>query len=392
MKKGIVLVLSLISIFLISCKDDINKNNGRYAYTLVKDSQDGKVYCPDADYVICLEKDPNKDFVILNLGDVQEGNENIASNLLNTIDALVQTVHPDLITLTGDISYGDERTIKSIAAVLDKYKIPWAPVLGNHDHNEVYTSVEDQSKLYESFEYCLFKTGPELGTTNNGNVVKAGNYVINIVENTESGFDVLKTLIFMDTGDSVSGSQKANGRRRYNNGYNWDCLNSLQLQFYQDCYNAASRYSEDELSSVIFIHIPIFAYVDAIGAALKTDISVFNVNEFNNYAATISYADSFNASIWNEGYKNSFGVMHEPVGSAQYDDCVFEVIKDSTDCIISGHEHINNFVINYQGVRLCYTMKTGFGSYHDESMNGGTVLAIDNSGSVSIRHELVTLK
>ena len=66
--------------------------------------------------------------------------------------------------------------------------------------------------------------------------------------------------------------------------------------------------------------------------------------------------------------------MHEPYGGPVYNDHFFDTIErlGSTDFIIAGHEHMNNFSINYHGVRLTYGMKTGDAAYHEDGIDGGT--------------------
>ena len=54
----------------------------------------------------------------------------------------------------------------------------------------------------------------------------------------------------------------------------------------------------------------------------------------------------------------------------------------------SEHEHINNFCIEYEGVKLVYGLKTGIGSYHEKDMLGGTLLTFSRDGQVQVEHIL----
>ncbi len=40
---------------------------------------------------------------------------------------------------------------------------------------------------------------------------------------------------------------------------------------------------------------------------------------------------------------------------------MFDVFKktDSTKYVFAAHDHLNNFSVDYEGIRLTYTMKTG---------------------------------
>ncbi|MBQ7507754.1 MAG: metallophosphoesterase, partial [Spirochaetales bacterium] len=96
---------------------------------------DGKVVS-DADWVVNIEKDSSKDFVILNLTDIQLGTSAFQiefPRIRTMISALVEKVRPDLITMTGDMSYGCGPAIYGICSFIDSFEIPWAPVYGNHD-------------------------------------------------------------------------------------------------------------------------------------------------------------------------------------------------------------------------------------------------------------------
>ncbi len=401
LEKVVLCFVTILLLFVsVSCQDTKLEDYQNYvyqdfSYSLEKNKETGEVYSPNADYVICLEKDPSKDFVILNLSDFQEKRPKSAEDFLDVIDELINSVKPDLITITGDLSYGSATTVEQLGEIFEAYKIPWAPILGNHDHDESETSVEDQCALYESFEHCLFKTGPQMGNTYKGLLVKesvprAGNYVINIVENSQDNFSVVKTLVFLDTGNfGEYNSKQYKGKREYNNGNTYDRLLPQQVDFYNQVVDSAKQYSKESknANAILFIHIPIFEYIEAIGAALKSETSVYDVSKYMDYAKTISYEESYNPDLWNDDYKTSFGTFHEKVCGPPYDDDVFDSIKEKTQMIICGHEHINNFVVDYEDVIFCYTMKTGTGSYHDTALNGGTIITISGAEKPTVKHQ-----
>ncbi len=56
---------------------------------------------------------------------------------------------------------------------------------------------------------------------------------------------------------------------------------------------------------------------------------------------------------------------------------------------ICGHNHVNNWVVKYKGVRFVFGTKTGCGSYWEPEINGSTVLTINENGVVSVNHEYV---
>ena len=59
---------------------------------------------------------------------------------------------------------------------------------------------------------------------------------------------------------------------------------------------------------------------------------------------------------------------------------------------ICGHEHYNNFTLNYEDARYTFALKTGEfgGCYEDDSiyLNGATIIRLNNEKPV-IEHQLV---
>ena len=142
-----------------------------------------------ADYCAEIEKNPDEDFIILNLADVQLKDdlvyEEAGEKTEEMIDELINKTQPDLITLTGDNAWGTIAYIK-LNHQIDSYGIPWAPVMGNHDGQCLINEFWAAHLLYKA-KNCLFEFGPE----NMG----YGNYIINITENGK----IIHTLFMVDT-------------------------------------------------------------------------------------------------------------------------------------------------------------------------------------------------
>ena len=87
----------------------------------------------------------------------------------NHIRSLVAQTKPDLIILTGDIVYGsfddNGTTLDWFCDLMDSFKIPWAPVFGNHD-NESQKGVDWQCARLKRSAYCLFERGNVSGNSN----------------------------------------------------------------------------------------------------------------------------------------------------------------------------------------------------------------------------------
>lgn len=147
------------------------------------------------DYTVQLEKDPEEDFIVLNLADVQIIDYDLLDGdyqkAIDLITQLIEETQPDLITLTGDncAGYKNDLVVKKFIKFIDSFDIPWAPVMGNHDNDGSgdYNWVAD---LMMNAENYVMKKGPsEMGV---------GNYVITIIENDT----IVQALIMMDSHDN----------------------------------------------------------------------------------------------------------------------------------------------------------------------------------------------
>ena len=152
------------------------------------------------------------------------------------------------------------------------------------------------------------------------------------------------------------------------------------IEWYEDKINMLKNLGCNE--STLITHVPLYEYKLAIDAALKS--------EYNRQ--DISYEDSFDEKYWNDGYKDSFGVTHESVCYSDLAAGLFSCMKKlgSTKNVLVGHDHINNFSINYEGIRLTYSMASS--SHGLKKTVGGTLLTLDDEGKVNLRHVPVDIK
>ena len=57
--------------------------------------------------------------------------------------------------------------------------------------------------------------------------------------------------------------------------------------------------------------------------------------------------------------------------------------------MLCGHDHTNNFVVPWHGVKLAYALKMGAGCYWKPELSGGTVIKIGSDGVKELYHEYV---
>ena len=300
-----------------------------------------------------LKKEKGKDFVILNLTDIHftdygEKSRMIPDTTAN-IKKMVATVQPDLITVTGDIVCNEStiHSAKYFTDLMESFGIPWAPVFGNHD-NEGNCDLNYICDIMMTSPHCLLKKGdPDLGV---------GNYIINITEENEDGSsDIIESLIMV-----------------YSHNYS---TNTKQMDWFRWASEGAKKISGDSVELSMFCHIPLAEYKYAYEKAWDSDNK--------------KWRDGFEA--YGESYENvAYGCDFN--GQPHQKD-FFNIIKETavTKYIFCGHDHLNNFSVLYEGVRLTYGMKIGRASGNAFHLNGGTVITVRDKGIENIRQMSLAL-
>ena len=331
---------------------------------------------------VTLQKTPGEDFVILNLTDIQYNDFlDIGQRKYTeeTIRELISRVKPDLITMTGDQIWAPfvKYSIEDLIEFMDSFKIPWAPVNGNHD-GEGNVDLNAGAEKYEESEYCVFRKGP-------GNIGGVGNYVINIME----GDVIVESLIMMDSGADADFDDLAESEKMYypeldenfelkrdengdlvmrQIGHDYAYILPAQVEWYRWCVRGAAAYNESKGASApesaLFIHIALPEY----------------------YIAYCEYLESGKSEEY--GF---FGAMREDVCCSKKNSGMFDAILEEggTKYVFAGHDHVNDYSLIYKGVRLTYALKTGDRCYADDDVNGGTVFTIGEHRTVS--HEYVKI-
>lgn len=320
-------------------------------------------------------------FTVLNLTDPQlneyhwdptlPGYDNSFPVLDRTVRTLIKRVKPDLITISGDLSMADQpKAYPALADYMDAFQIPWCVVWGNHDQQDVVERINFVHKVlpyFRSRSHFFHEDGdPAMGN---------GNYIIAI----EKDGKPVHALFMIDSHNCVWLPDEKGIKHFY-----YDKLNEAQIGWYKEQASALKSKGCDHTS--MLMHIPCHAYQDAVDAAFKPGLDT----------ASVTLEESYGKSCWNPGYEDSFGVKYErgPIACYPYDDGVFAAIQEigTTENVISGHVHTDNFVIKYHGVRLAFATKTGCVHPFRYPLNGGTVITIHADGHSDLRHEYVEIK
>ena len=281
-----------------------------------------------------VEKKPGEEFRILNFADTQLSDiENMFNmeKIHKEMDYLVEQTKPHLITLTGDQTWFNENRYSLLNTIswLDSYKIPYAPIFGNHDFgNPGHTAVATPNYCcdkYEGGKYSLFRRGPT-------NIGSLGNYVVRIVENEKT----YSLLYMVDSGIN-------------------DKINDQQISYFNWIADGIESTEGSLPKSFAFMHKPLPEYIDAYHAYQNSVPGVEKRGEMYNYY------------YLGGSEQNGFFSFAQSI---------------NIDNIVAGHQHGNCFSIKYENVWLTSSLKTGeFGQCIDNKevyLNGATLFKLHN--------------
>ena len=92
--------------------------------------------------------------------------------------------------------------------------------------------------------------------------------------------------------------------------------------------------------------------------------------------------EAYNAWVNREGIRWT-GEKNEDICAAELNSGLFTAILDRGDikAMVFGHDHVNDFMLDYCGVKLCYCSTVSPLAYWDEEMSGARVFIAHEDGS-----------
>ena len=288
----------------------------------------GKSYSP-SDY-IAGTLNYRDGFKILQLTDIHMSDKDDQDLHYAFMDKLITeakndaTGAPDLMVVTGDLfTFASRSTAERLFKFLDSYGIKWTVVFGNHDE-QTYFPVDWMTGYLNKFgSNCMFKDLQDDKVQGNCN------FAINLMD----GANVKKQLIFMDSNRYYFGSYM---------GY--DYFKQDQIDWYEQMVK------ETPVDSLMFYHIPLFEINDAYDKGTK----VFDGRNGNDGKREDTCPPKENSGF--------FGKITE---------------LGHTKAMFFGHDHINTFEVDYQGVKFCYGIKSTDRIYFDEDLLGYQTITLD---------------
>lgn len=356
MKKTCILIAVALLLLVIACVATMLLSNPGLGNAIVNRDEiiNTKYQGAVSDYVwsedlpyrledhAVIQKDPDKDFVVMNVTDIHlsDYTQDAVTNIRNleNIRRMAEKLQPDLITVSGDLFWKDSTvySVRRLTEFMDSLGIPWAPIFGNHDA-EGNCDANYLAEVMMEGEYCVMQKGDAS--------MGVGNYIVNVCE----GEKIVHSIILMDS---------------HGNGI----LSQEQNAWYAWAVEGIQTAAGEQVTSSVIMHIPVaqFAY---------------------------AYDEAWDGEDWRDGYE-AFGFKREEYCGATdendepLDTGFFAQVKalNSTTNIISGHDHANCYSILYDGVRLTYSLRLGYGAYFEYDQQGVTTLTVDDQGNGTVEH------
>ncbi len=304
------------------------------------------------------------DFVILAMTDLHfEDDPELRDKTIDMMVRNISDVNPDLVVFTGDIILSNHQQLDGVrfAKLFEDMGVYWTFIFGNHEARaekeyHKYFLMKNMSQ----YEHCLAKFGPS-------ELFGYGNHIINIMNR---GGSIRQSLFLFDSGRNIS------DKYRFENGLDsdlrgYDYLKNNQKNWYRNHIEEQRRVYGD-FKSLMFMHIPLCEYE--------------NVNRLDKFG---EYVPTGKAKIL-------YGSQYESIGCSPVNSGMFSLIKElgSTQAVFAGHDHVNDFCAEYDGVKLVYVQTSGYETYTmgdlrkwDESkwMQGATVITVKNDGSIELK-------
>lgn len=300
---------------------------------------------PCSDYFASVEwTNKDQDFRILQLCDIHLSQSDIYDKHFRVIHKTIDEAKPNFIVLNGDsFTYADKGVVAKLFSFIDSYDLPWTFVYGNHDDQGYFPDTYIQRLLGKN---SLFKN-VKFVNIEDDDVTGRSNFTINIVQKERdlSGYLTINTMFQIYCLESHS--------------YNFDTIEYDFIKQDQiDWYERMVKYSTEKFGggtpvpSAMYFHIPLPEFFTAW-------------NE----------KDSNPESVLIKGTTDEFGGGPLP----ETDLHLFDKVKElgSTKAISVAHDHINDSVIKYKDVALCFGVHSTDRIYYDANKIGGQVIVVD---------------
>jgi predicted MPP superfamily phosphohydrolase len=276
-------------------------------------------YSDDEPFIIEMKSDTLK---ILQLTDLHltYGIDYNDRQTFKNIKTMVESDDFDLVVFTGDLTMSPSgpRLFLQLVHFMETLQTPWTFVFGNHE-TDFHPHSQYVNRIPQT-EFLYFKVGPNLEQGGVGNFRIQMNYQGN----------PFQMLYFMDSHAERKVYTEEEGI--------YDYLKPSQVMWYE------THVQTDAVDSLLFIHMPLRQYMN------PTNIT---------------------------------GRKEEAVYPQGIDTGMFEKMLEHgrTKAVFVGHDHLNDFSFDRDGILLAYGLISGYNAYGSYD-RGGRIIEVSVQGII----------
>lgn len=312
----------------------------------------------------------NGEFKIMHLCDCQDGFPAIGS-MLKFIDAALKEYQPDIVVLGGDNTVAPKdkkaQAIEELCNVFVENKTYFTLVFGNHDREQGFEN-DELLPMYQLYGkgYCLaYDEVPSLH----------GTATHNLPVMSSDGTKVKFNLWMFDSGSHYI-DENGNDLGIY------DCVREDQIEWYQAKSKALETVAGGKVPSLAFQHIVVGEVFEALFHESAVDLGVAtpkaNGKIYSFFPKTENIQDGFLFEFPCPSEKNH----------GQFD----AMVKGGDVlAVFSGHDHINSYTTELDGVKIINTPGVTFEAYGNDIVRGARMITVKEDNTWNFETEVVTI-
>lgn len=296
--------------------------------------------------------------------------ENKNKETINVIEKLVEKTNPDLVVFGGDniSGYWEEftydfvqSTIQRITAPIRERNIPLCVVFGNHDGEEGFHT-DFQMMQYMEYPNCR-------SNLNDADVYGCGNCCVTI--KSSDGKKDAFAIWLMDSNDYEINSK---------GDFSYDHVHGDQIAWYENrAAELKAANGGEPLPAILFQHIPVQQELEGFKEVTADEEYTFERDGRRFYLA-------------NEILEGRVREVPCPPNTEKNYKNQLESWKKTGDIFAAffGHDHINDFRMNVDGIDLYQTLGAGYFTYGLE--RGGRLIVLDENEPRKLHTESIEIE
>ncbi len=319
--------------------------------------------------LVPLKFDKNGEFKIMHICDCQDGYPAV-DTMLKFIDAALKEYQPDIVVLGGDNTTGPKETkaqaIEELCKVFVDNETYFTLVFGNHDREQGYEN-DELLPMYQLYGkgYCLaYDEVPALH----------GTATHNLPVMSSDGTKVKFNLWMFDSGSHyIDENGKDLGI--------YDCVREDQIKWYQEESKALEALAGGKVPSLAFQHIVVGEVYDALFHESLVELGVLTPKANGKIYSFFPRTENIQ-----EGFLFEFPCPSEKNHGQ------FNAMVERGDVlgIFSGHDHINTYTTELDGIKIINTPGATFDAYGNDITRGVRMITVKENDPWNFETEVVT--